>query len=191
MARWFGLTERASRFLSEREANQIYSEGMLYVKTHVELAAVSCRPYEQFKFMVSPGLVFFRYGKPKYSINGYLAGKWNSLGASSPRSTPSSTSFWRQSEQVAWNNYCFGWLLHFTQIQIELDSRGQNTRYHHCYTDEDSMRWVKGLARKANPAKLEMAVMKMNRTRFESMKARKGTDKAKKTARDRAARDNL
>ncbi|CAE7854005.1 unnamed protein product [Symbiodinium sp. KB8] len=79
----------------------------------------------------------------------------------------------------------------FEHQLLETKRTRQNTRYHHCYTDEDSMRWVKGLARKANPAKLEMAVMKMNRTRFESMKARKGTDKAKKTARDRAARDNL
>ena len=53
------------------------------------------------------------------------------------------------------------------------------------------MRWVKGLARKANPATLEMAVMKMNRTRFESMKARSRTAMAKKTARERAARDKL
>ena len=49
MARWFGLPERASRFLSEKEADQIYSEGMLFINTHLELTEVSCRPYEQNK----------------------------------------------------------------------------------------------------------------------------------------------
>ena len=52
------------------------------------------------------------------------------------------------------------------------------------------MRWVKGLARKANPANFEVALMKMNRTRFESMKMRKSILLARMTAKSRADRDN-
>lgn len=52
------------------------------------------------------------------------------------------------------------------------------------------MRWVKGLARKANPANFEVALMTMNRARFESMKMRKATLLAKATAKLRADRDN-
>ena len=44
MARWFGLTERCSRFLSEDEAEAIYNEGMLFITTHLELTGTSCRP---------------------------------------------------------------------------------------------------------------------------------------------------
>ena len=52
------------------------------------------------------------------------------------------------------------------------------------------MRWVKGLARAANPLGLEAIVMRMNRARFQSMRAKKRTLLAKDSARKRAARDN-
>ena len=53
------------------------------------------------------------------------------------------------------------------------------------------MRWVKGLARKANAAKFEQSVMRMNRARYASMKNKKRTLLAKRSARSRAARDNV
>ena len=45
LARWFGFTERASRFLTERQAQQIYEEGMRFIRMHLELSRVSCRRF--------------------------------------------------------------------------------------------------------------------------------------------------
>ena len=70
-------------------------------------------------------------------------------------------------------------------------NQGMNPRYHHCFTDEDSMRWVKTLARSANAAALEGSIMKMNLTRFASMKSKQRTLLAKQSARKRAARDDV
>ena len=44
LARWFGLTERCSRFLSSDMATQIYDEGMRFLHTHLELSRLSVRP---------------------------------------------------------------------------------------------------------------------------------------------------
>ena len=44
LARWFGLTERAPRFMSRSEASEIYAEGMELIKWHWEAGKVLARP---------------------------------------------------------------------------------------------------------------------------------------------------
>ena len=51
------------------------------------------------------------------------------------------------------------------------------------------MRWIKGLARKANAAKFEVAVMAMNRARYGSMLSRKRMLESKASAAKRARTD--
>ena len=43
LARWFGLTEKSPRFLTQQEANEIYREGMVFIESHVQLSILSVR----------------------------------------------------------------------------------------------------------------------------------------------------
>ena len=60
LARWFGLTERAPRFMSRSEADEIYAQGMEFIKWHLEAAKVSVRRRcVQKKIQSKPGCFIF------------------------------------------------------------------------------------------------------------------------------------
>ena len=44
LSRFFGLSERAPRFMSQRDADRIYNAGMEFLKKHLELSRVAIRP---------------------------------------------------------------------------------------------------------------------------------------------------
>ncbi|CAE7278142.1 unnamed protein product, partial [Symbiodinium microadriaticum] len=57
--------------------------------------------------------------------------------------------------------------LHYFEHQLlETKRTCMNMRYHHCFTDEDAMRWTKLLARKVNPGTFEAAMMKKSISRL-------------------------
>ena len=66
---------------------------------------------------------------------------------------------------------------------------GMNMRYHHCFTDEDAMRWTKLLARKVNPGTFEAAMMKKSISRLKALKHHRKLVFAKRTAARRARVD--
>ena len=104
------MTERASRFLSEDEAINIYDEGMLFVKGHLELTAISCRPkHTKSKFAIVVVL--------PYMLS--LTGKASSPGHSSPNCILSSTSCWRRDGQAAWT-------IHFEALDCKRSTKGFN-----------------------------------------------------------------
>ena len=101
-----------------------------------------------------------------------------------------STSCWRQSEvesghefswQVPINKGVSGFFWH--------GSEGMNMRFHHCFTDEDAMRWTKLLARKANPPTFEQSVLKKSISRLAALKNHRRLLFAKRSAGRRAQRD--
>ena len=61
--------------------------------------------------------------------------------------------------------------------------------YHHCFTDEDAMRWTKLLARKVNPGTFEAAMMKKSISRLQALKHHRKLVFAKRTAARRARVD--
>ena len=72
LARWFGLTERAPRFMAQEQADEIYEAGMSYIAQHFEAARMAVRPEmaqqnSMFNswFKVSP---FPRQRKPLWAI---------------------------------------------------------------------------------------------------------------------------
>ena len=62
-------------------------------------------------------------------------------------------------------------------------------RYHHCFTDEDAMRWTKLLARKANPRTFEDAILKKSIARLAALKKHRLLAFARRTGARRARYD--
>ncbi|OLQ14948.1 hypothetical protein AK812_SmicGene837 [Symbiodinium microadriaticum] len=80
--------------------------------------------------------------------------------------------------------------LHYFEHQLlETKRTCMNMRYHHCFTDEDAMRWTKLLARKVNPGTFEAAMMKKSISRLKALKHHRKLVFAKRTAARRARVD--
>ncbi|OLP87280.1 hypothetical protein AK812_SmicGene31512 [Symbiodinium microadriaticum] len=80
--------------------------------------------------------------------------------------------------------------MHYFEHQLLETKRScMNMRFHHCFTDEDAMRWTKLLARKANPPTFEQSVLKKSISRLAALKNHRRLLFAKRSAGRRAQRD--
>ncbi|CAK9045722.1 Uncharacterized protein SCF082_LOCUS25828 [Durusdinium trenchii] len=73
--------------------------------------------------------------------------------------------------------------LHYLEHQlIDLRRTRLNLRHHHCYTDEDGMRWLKQISRKVKRKGFEHAVLRISRLRLSlaPLKARSLNESARK-----------
>ena len=102
-----------------------------------------------------------------------------------------STNFWKRSEAASGRAFSI-WIPFAiaTRFQnLRDDTQGMNMRFHHCFTDEDAMRWTKLLARKANPGTFEDAILKKSIARLKALKKHRRLGFAKRTAARRARYD--
>ena len=60
MARFFGLVERAPRFMTQGQADAIHDEGMAYIQRHLELAKISFQQLET-TWAIKPKLHTFEH----------------------------------------------------------------------------------------------------------------------------------
>ena len=68
MSRWFGLSERLPRFLSEREADLLYHEGMRFITTHMQLTRLSVQPlaWKGTGLMFFSSILVFSFGQTQF-----------------------------------------------------------------------------------------------------------------------------
>ena len=181
--------------MSQEQANQIYSEGMDFIKWHLAAAKVSVRWDSKKKdpFYVVQWVLFHppvccpgRQRRLTWAVKPKLHFFEHQL-LEVRRTCGSAQDILEVVHVFVWFSNLEKWSCQLWDSAYE--SLGQNSRHHHCFIDEDSMRWLKGLARASNDANLEAALMRKNRARLGSMLSRKRMLTAKGSASKRAKHD--